>query len=317
MKILLVGPGFSPIPPTGWGAVESIVWDYYQILIKQGIEVIIINTQKTQNIINLCNSYNADIIHIMYDDHIIIVPYLTCRKILYTSHYAYITHPNFETQYSSYFENIFKKVIQYQDKIIVYAISNLIIEKYKKHGFNKQIHLMGNGAREDKFNFSLTPNNPTKSVYIAKIEYRKSQYKYQSIPNINFVGNYCDSPFNFHLSNYIGEWDKDTLYKNLTNYGNLILLSEGEADPLVVKEALIAGLGVVLSECSCSNLDLSKKFITIIPNNRLNDLDYISNEIEENRKYSILHREEIRTYALEYFAWNRIIQNYINVLNRI
>lgn len=27
MKITLVGPGIMPIPPTGWGAVEILVWD--------------------------------------------------------------------------------------------------------------------------------------------------------------------------------------------------------------------------------------------------------------------------------------------------
>ena len=32
MKIILIGPGGTTIPPNGWGAVESIVWDYYQEL---------------------------------------------------------------------------------------------------------------------------------------------------------------------------------------------------------------------------------------------------------------------------------------------
>ena len=248
----------------------------------------------------------------MYDDHVIIVPYLNCKKIFYTSHFAYITHLNFEQNYQSYFINIFKKVIQYQDKIVINAISNDIVEKYKKHGFVNKINLICNGAREDLFKYTLNPNKKNKSVYIAKIEYRKSQYKYQSIPNIDFVGNYHDSPFNKSLSNYIGEWDKNTLYENLTEYGNLILLSEGEADPLVVKEALIAGLGVVLSECSSANLDTSKKFITIIPNNNLNDTVYVSEQIQQNREYSISNREEIRKYALENFAWNNIIQKYID-----
>ena len=27
MKIVLIGPGIMPIPPTGWGAVEILVWD--------------------------------------------------------------------------------------------------------------------------------------------------------------------------------------------------------------------------------------------------------------------------------------------------
>ena len=45
MKLALVGPGIMPIPPNGWGAVEMMIWDYYNILKKHGIEVNIINTQ--------------------------------------------------------------------------------------------------------------------------------------------------------------------------------------------------------------------------------------------------------------------------------
>ena len=28
MNIALVGPGIMEIPPKGWGAVESLIWDY-------------------------------------------------------------------------------------------------------------------------------------------------------------------------------------------------------------------------------------------------------------------------------------------------
>ena len=48
MKIVLIGPGCMPIPSPGWGAVERIVWDYYQVLSSNiedmGHEVHIINT---------------------------------------------------------------------------------------------------------------------------------------------------------------------------------------------------------------------------------------------------------------------------------
>ena len=59
--------------------------------------------------------------------------------------------------------------------------------------------------------------------------------------------NYHDSPFDRNSVQYKGEWSKERLYDEMTNYGNLVLLSDGEADPLVVKEELMAGLGVVLS----------------------------------------------------------------------
>jgi len=129
------------------------------------------------------------------------------------------------------------------------------------------------------------------------------------------VGNYHDSDFDTNLPNYLGEWTKETLYNNLTEYGNLILLSEGEADPLVVKEALIAGLGVVISECSAANLDISKEFITIIPNDKLLDLDYIKKKIISNRIQSIQRRDEIRKYALDKFSWKSIIDKYVDIVS--
>ena len=36
MKIVLIGPGIMPIPPTGWGAVEILVWDTKIALEKLG-----------------------------------------------------------------------------------------------------------------------------------------------------------------------------------------------------------------------------------------------------------------------------------------
>ena len=108
--------------------------------------------------------------------------------------------------------------------------------------------------------------------------------------------------------NYIGSWDKDTLYTNLTDYANMLLMSDGEADPLVIKEALMAGLGIVCNEISSANLDRSKDFITIIPNKKFNDIPFIQKSLEKNRKISMIKRNEIREYALEKFSWKNIIQ---------
>lgn len=312
MKIVLIAPGYKSLPPNGWGAVESIVWDYYENLIKRGYDIFIVNTTNQNNIITECNNYTPTIVHIMFDDYIGVSPYLKCKKVYYTSHYAYLTQPNFETNQQWYFNNIFKKVIQCKNYITINAISDEIKNIYIKHGFpGDKINVICNGSREDLFRFSENPEKSDKSIYIAKIERRKSQYKYQHIPNIDFVGNFHDSTFNTSNKNYLGEWDKPILYNNLTDYANLILLSEGEADPLVIKEALIAGLGVVISECSSANLDVSKPFITVIPNEKINDIEYISNKIKENRETSIQHRNEIRKYAIDTFAWNKIIDKYL------
>ena len=63
-----------------------------------------------------------------------------------------------------------------------------------------------------------------------------------------------------------------------------MLLSVGEnGTPLVIKECLIAGLGVVTSKYCAYELDDSLPFITIVPDDKLEDLDYI-NKCLINRK---------------------------------
>ena len=314
MKIVLVAPGYKSFPPNGWGAVESIVWDYYENLLKRNYEVYIVNNTNPNIMVNETNSYAPDVVHIMYDDHIIIAPYLTCKKIYYTSHYAYITSRDFLETQRWYLEHIFTRVLDNKKTVYINAISDEIKQVYVNCGFPKdRINVICNGAREDLFRFSLSPKKPQRSVYVAKVEFRKAQYKYQTIPGIDFVGNYHNSPFDINAPNYLGEWDKPTLYENLTDYGNLVLLSDGEADPLVVKEALMAGLGVVISECAYANLDLSKEFITVIPDKKRDDLEYVSNEIMENLKYSIANRQEIRDYAIANFSWERVLDKYCQI----
>ena len=214
--------------------------------------------------------------------------------------------------------NIFMKIIENKDNIYINVISNDIKKLYINWGFpEEKINIIHNGSREDLFNYTINPSKSDKSIYLGKVEMCKGQYKYQSIPNIDFVGNYHDSPFDKNNTNYLGEWTKTQIYKNMSEYGNLILLSDGEADPLVVKEALMSGLGVVVSECSSANLDLSREFISVIPNEKLNDLDYVSKIINENRHISVLKREEIREYAEYNFSWNIFIKKYINNINII
>lgn len=105
--------------------------------------------------------------------------------------------------------------------------------------------------------------------------------------------------------------------ENLTAYSNMILLSSGEAHPFVCLEALASGLGLVISEQSTANLDISKPFITVIPDNKINDRDYLNSKIEENRKISLSMRKEIRQYCLENFDWSNIIKKYKKIIEKI
>ena len=119
------------------------------------------------------------------------------------------------------------------------------------------------------------------------------------------------------MNNYLGEWSKEYLYENLTKFSNLVLLSDGEAHPLVCLEALSAGLGLVISEFATANLDLTKPYIDVIPESRINDIEYINNVITENRVKSRNHRDDIKKYSEE-FDWHKLIMNnYIPLVKKL
>ena len=173
-----------------------------------------------------------------------------------------------------------------------------------------------NGVNCKSFKVVDDPSLSDRSIYLAKIDYRKRQHLFQSIDSLWYAGNFADDRFNTS-KNYLGEWSKETLHNNLTEYGNLVLLSDGEAHPLVCMEAFAAGLGVVVTEWGKANLDVDKKFITVIPEKHIHDLEFVEYEIVKNRVYSVQHRDEILEYA-QTFDWKNVIQNtYLPNVNKV
>ncbi len=76
MNIALVGPGIMEIPPKGWGAVESLIWDYATELGELGHEGTIINTPDRAQIIRDLTKEKYDYIHVHYDVFYDIMDYI-------------------------------------------------------------------------------------------------------------------------------------------------------------------------------------------------------------------------------------------------
>jgi glycosyltransferase involved in cell wall biosynthesis len=300
MRIAIIGPGLMSIPPKGWGAVESLIWDYNVVLKEMGHDVKIINERQPNIILTQINQFNPDVVHIQYDDWVGLVNQIK-QPVILTSHFAYLEQPNRHGPYSRFFNQFINS------KGYVFALSEGIKETYIKHGKSTdKIFIVPNGVKYDLFDFIETPED--KSIYLAKVDDRKGQYKYHNIPNLYFAGNIVDNKYN--KNNWLGEWTKPQLYKNLTNYSNLVLLSDGEAHPLVCMEAMSAGLGLVISEYSIANLDTSLPFIDVIPKEKMGNIEYVRSIIERNRVVSREHRKEIRQYVKDNFDWKKIIENY-------
>tara|TARA_Y100001973_G_scaffold63358_1_gene92715 strand:+ start:1250 stop:2197 length:948 start_codon:yes stop_codon:yes gene_type:complete len=312
MKISIVGPGIMPIPPTGWGAVEILIWDQKLALEKLGHEVQIVNTQSPIDIIKQINSFRPDFVHIQYDDFIELYSYVQYPCAI-TSHFGYLEQPNRWDYYGARIAKPFQDI-----KPNVFCLSYGIKEVYQNilNIPSNRLFVTPNGVNINEFNYVSNPKHSDRSIYLAKIDYRKRQHLFQSIKTLWYAGNVADTRFD-QSRNYLGEWSKHTLYNNLTHYGNLVLLSDGEAHPLVCMEALAAGIGVVVSQWGAANLDISKDFITVIPEDKINDIEYVESRIIENREYSVQHRDEIREYVKQ-FDWTTVIKNiYIPTIEKI
>jgi len=303
MKITLVGPGIMPIPPTAWGAVEILVWDTKNALEELGHEVQIINTKDYRQIINGINAFVPDFVHVHYDEFIPIMPYIQYPAAI-TSHFGYLER---REMFNGYI-NVAKEFQRL--KPVVFCLSEGIKKVYNVM-FDvpkENTYVTPNGVNLDRFRRSMDPEYPNRSLYLAKIDYRKRQHLFQSIDSLWYAGNLADNRFDTN-KNYLGEWSKETLYEQLTDYGNLVLLSDGEAHPLVCMEALAAGLGVVVCQWGAANLDLDKEFITVIPEDKINDIDFVEDAIIKNREYSINNREEIIQYSKQ-FEWKEVPRNH-------
>lgn len=329
MKIALIGPGIMPIPPPGWGAVEILIWDYKLELVAQGHEVDIINpirnsshdqsnptTIYCKKIIDQVNSTHYDFVHIHYDCLYHIMPFLKCGNVGITSHYPYIDQLN-KHRGDGY--NIPFKHMCNNLNHTIFALSQKDFDVFHAFSVDKtKIKLLLNGANENEIQPIEVDNkiHKSKSVYIGKIEERKQQYKYCKIPNIDYYGK-CDNIGFSQLSCFKGEIEHSQLMKILPQYGNLILLSTGEnGTPLVIKEALMAGLPIVTNRFCISDIDVNLPFVDIIPDDKLNDLDYIETVIAQNLKKQCLQKD-IREYAMKHFSWKSLVMQYVEKIRVI
>ena len=305
MRISIIGPPL-PIPPIGWGAVESLIWDMKLSLEVMGHEVQILNDVNPNIMLQQMQEFNPDFVHINYDDWVPLYPHIP-YPCACTTHFAYL-NVNRRQLMGGYKERVFDMFSLI--KPVVFGLSQEVNTLYHYVGGipSEKLFLNPNGVMSENFRVTDDPKHSGASIYLAKVDHRKRQYLFQDIDSLYYAGNIADDRFNTS-KNYLGEWEKPMLHRRLTDYGNLVLLSDGEAHPLVCMEAFATGLGVVVSEWATANLDLNKKFITVIPEDKVYDTKYLEEKIIENREYSVSNRQQILDYSKE-FEWCRILKDY-------
>lgn len=321
MKICLVGPGIMPIPPDGWGALERQMWDRACVLGEMGHEGDIINVPDMDEIARECIEGDYDVIHIHYDMFYPVVDFLHGKvdcPILFSSHYPYIDQPDWHKK-DGYWR-VADWMIQNRDKYYNFAVSPKDVKWYQEHGWEEdRLFWLMEGTNDPEFTFDSESTYSDNSIYLGKISARKKQDLYQDLIGVDFVGKYEPGTlFDQNRDSYKGEWGREQLCRDLTKYANMVLLSDGEnGTSLAIKEALVVGLGVVISRHSAAELDTDKEFITVIPDDKLSDMDYINQKVKENREYSCANRQEIRDYGMETFSLTTLIDRYVKNVESI
>jgi glycosyltransferase involved in cell wall biosynthesis len=306
MKICFIAPGEIPIPVEGWGALETVVWNQACELEKIGYSVSIINEPTAEKTLEKIFQINPDVVHLHYGRHYEIMPHINCRKIV-TNH-----------------DGSFLASLKFHDSIIrkyLFDCEFFILTTWERDlllniGISPQkIKIIPNGVDFSKFHFKNEPTFPDYSICLGKIDHRKNQHFIQSLNcNVNFVGQNTISEFNVLDPLYLGSWNRGQVYHNLTDYANLILISQLELQPLVCLEALSAGLGIVISESASQNLDTSLPFITIIQQDLIFNTEIVSSAISNNRNICLkMGRKKIREYA-SLFDWKNVIKKYTEQL---
>lgn len=309
MNIAFIGPGIMPIPPDGWGAVEMLIWDYATILGDLGHTGVIINTPNREEIVDELSQNDFDIVHLHYDVFHDIIPQIlkvTKGKLIVSSHYPYINdskmwiYDNYKQIINSYTKN---------NNFVIFASSKNDIKTFIEYGATSE-NCWLNRIGINHLSYDFEPQQTyDRTLSFSQICDRKRQYLIQNFDNIDFIGRLENGKFS-NLKNYKGEYKRDKLNSEITKYSNFVLLSSVEnTTPLVVKEALTCGLGVVVSESVAVELDETQEFVDVIPENKIEDLEYLKSIIEKNKIYSVENREKIREYGINTFSLGCIIQN--------
>jgi len=311
MKIGIIGPGELPIPPEGWGGVEALIWNYKVELEKQGHEVGITNTKDLNAVVGAMNSWEPDFVHLQYDVYADIMPYIKAPAKAMTSHYPYLDYPSMRRDY----EWIFHKFCQNHSHI--FTLSDLNNEQFKSFGAREDLLWTWiYGVNSENFRFEEEAAMPDRTICLGKIEPRKQQVLLQFLSeNIDFAGPHVDPRFNKDDKSYLGVWTREQVYNDLTNYANMILFSDGEAAPQVTCEALLSGIGLVVSTEASANLDASLPFIDVV--DRSIEYSELKEIIRKNRENSLKHRKEIREYGLENFDISKCVSRYVEKIEEL
>jgi glycosyltransferase involved in cell wall biosynthesis len=314
MKMAFVADGYIPTPPVS-SSILNLIAEYKYHSEKNGHQVNIFNRRDVLQVIDEINRDNYDFVHLHAGSFVTQFNQHLDQDFCFTSHAGHLL--KFD-QWDEAFKQEFKS---YLNAPGIIALSPASKQLFIDAGYTGYIATQVNGIDTKKVNCHQNGNG--KAICLGWIQPRKQQRLLaQTLDGkieIDFVGPLDDPDFVEGVTTkYLGRWSLDDVYHRLTEYSCLVLISNGEVAPLVVLEAMAAGLCVVVSTSASANLH-SQDFIKVLPDRVLTDstpenqqivCDAIAELIASNHVY----RSKIVAYAQENFDFSQIIKNYDRII---
>ena len=308
-------PGVA-LPPKGWGAVESLVCDYKAYLEELGHKAVIIRDANLQKVIDKVNQCHPDVVHSHWKHSMQIMRRINAPVKILSAHSGWGPESALRG-FSFHFNHLSQYLV---DGWVWAALSPAWEKTLLDFGYHPaEIFVAPNGADHRRYRFRKTPLHADRSLWMGRIQPRKRPALFQAIDSLDFVGPLSGETPEFDKThkNYLGGWTRDYLYEHLSDYANLVLLSKSEGASLAVPEALICGLGVVVSAGATANLDLRLPWISVIPEDKITDVTFVEAEIARNREIALRHRERIREYGIGNFSWEKLVPRYADLCRKL
>jgi glycosyltransferase involved in cell wall biosynthesis len=312
MKLCHVMHGRLPMPPRGWAPLENSVCDMKFWCERLGHSFAIVNIANAAGIADAVNRIQPDVVHIHSEEQFGLAANLRGRVKILGCQWPLAFQPGHEAAAQWLFAGDSR----------ICCLSEAMRDRCLALGVAPaRLFLSRNGARGDLIRHAPEPKYPDKSICAGMINRRKRQHLLMAMPFVDIVGPIRpvkaekDRPdFDPRSANYRGEWPHARLHDALTDYASLVLPSSYEIAPTIVGEALMAGLGVVVSEAGAANLDRRLPFITVVSEEVMASPGRLAEAIRENQQVARTMRDTIRQYAMDNFEWGRIVPAYLDHL---
>ena len=341
MRIALIGPGILPIPPSGWGAVETVIWNLKTNLSVLGHQVLIVNTTDRKEAKKKLTEFGPQLIWLHYDDYVHWLSDYDRRATFWlTSHFAYIeqySKPWFQLAQlmptlgstpsqlwksaclslrpashrlyamASYFRILAKTVaIGRTISLSLVCLSPQIQKALRPLDLATKV--LPNAAEDDQIHYDRGAGNG-RALCLGKIEPRKRQAELLHIDQLDYVGPIKDKRFPVDNPRYKGIWGREEVRNKLTTYSALVLLSDGEAHALVICEALLAGLSLIVSNHAAGNLQPEWPVAKILATEEYTNPQLVKQAVDEMLERAKHQRQQAREIGLKFFSMQKQQQN--------